>query len=72
MVDDAKTDPNTSCSIKQIIEEGDKVVAYSYITKKNMKIAVFHMFRFANGKIVEMWDIGQEILNDSPNENGLF
>lgn len=37
-----------------------------------MEIAVVHMFRFENGKILEMWDVGQVMEKDSPNENGMF
>lgn len=34
--------------------------------------AVVHIFRFQDNKIVELWDIGQPIPEDSPNENGMF
>ena len=36
------------------------------------RIAVVHIFKFSNGRIVELWDLGQEIAKDSPNENGPF
>jgi len=35
-------------------------------------VAVVHIFRFENGKVVELWDLGQQMIKDSPNENGLF
>lgn len=66
------SEPNIDFKIHQLIEEGDKVVTYSQVIKSEMQIAVFHMFRFENGKIVEMWDVGQMIELDCPNENGLF
>jgi predicted SnoaL-like aldol condensation-catalyzing enzyme len=60
--------------IKSAMQEGDKVVTYSHL-KMNpdaMEIAVFHMFKFEQGKIIEMWDVGQQISKDSPNEHGMF
>ncbi len=35
-------------------------------------IAVVHLFRFQAGKIVEMWDCGQQLPADSPNTDGAF
>jgi predicted SnoaL-like aldol condensation-catalyzing enzyme len=72
MEEASKTSPNKSFTIKQVIEEGDRVFTYSQVVKENMEIAVVHMFRFINGKIAELWDVGQPISKDSPNENGLF
>ena len=37
-----------------------------------VRAAVVHFFRFEKGRIAEMWDVGQEIPSDSPNENGMF
>ena len=34
--------------------------------------AVVHLFHFHNGLIVEFWDVGQSIPENSPNENGVF
>jgi len=50
------------------------VATYSRVQHKPAKpgIAVVHIFRFENSKIVELWDVGQEIPQDSPNENGMF
>jgi predicted SnoaL-like aldol condensation-catalyzing enzyme len=31
-----------------------------------------HIFRFRGDKIVELWDLGQEVPESSPNENGMF
>jgi predicted SnoaL-like aldol condensation-catalyzing enzyme len=33
---------------------------------------VIHIFRFEEDRIVELWDVGQEIPEDSPNDNGMF
>lgn len=67
-----KTSPNKSIDIKNVYLDGDTVVTYSHVIKEDMEIAVVHIFRFASDKIVELWDLGQIIEKDSPNENGLF
>lgn len=72
MIEADKSQPNKSFSIKQVFETGDRVALYSHVVKEEMEIAVVHMLRFENGKISEMWDVGQMIEKDSPNENGLF
>jgi len=35
-------------------------------------IAVIHLFRFENGKIAELWDVGQAVEPGSPNSDGAF
>lgn len=37
-----------------------------------MHFAVVHIVRIAGGKIVGLWDLGQEIPKDSPNALGMF
>jgi len=34
--------------------------------------AVVHVFRFEGDRIAELWDVGQEVPADSPNQNGMF
>lgn len=72
MMEADKVAPNKSLSIKQVFESKDRVALYSHVVKDAMEIAVVHIFRFENGKIPEMWDVGQVIGKDSPNENGMF
>lgn len=67
--------PNRSIEIKRVITEGDLVVTHSLVTRQNPRdprIAVVHIFRFEKDYIAELWDLGQPILADSPNQNGLF
>lgn len=66
--------PNKVFDVKQTIEEGDMVMVYSHLKQndEDLGAAVVHMFRFQEGKIVEMWDVGQPVPEDSPNENGMF
>ena len=72
MEEASKSSPNKKFEVKQVVEEADKVITYSHVIKNDMEIAVVHIFRFENDKIVELWDVGQQIAADSPNENGLF
>lgn len=67
-----QTSPNIMVEIKYSYEDGDTVITHSLVVKKDMEIAVVHIFRFSKDKIIELWDLGQIILKDSPNENGLF
>ena len=64
--------PNKSIEIKHSYTDGDTVITHSHVIKNDMDIAVIHVFRFQGDKIVELWDLGQVIQKDSPNEHGLF
>ena len=64
--------PNKLIEIKHSYIDGDTVITNSLVVKEDMDIAVIHIFRILNEEIVELWDIGQPISKDSPNENGLF
>ena len=66
--------PNKSFNVQFALEEGDKVAVYSQVqtVADGPDIAVVHMFRFEGDKIVEMWDVGLHVPEDSPNENGMF
>lgn len=72
MVDAHNTSPNKRIEIKQCFLDGENVIAHSLVSKVEMDIAVVHIFRFENNKIVELWDLGQIIDRNSPNQNGLF
>jgi predicted SnoaL-like aldol condensation-catalyzing enzyme len=72
MEDAHQTSPNKSVEIKYCYMDGNTVITHSLVVKQNMEIAVVHIFRFSGDKIVELWDLGQPIEKNSPNENGLF
>jgi predicted SnoaL-like aldol condensation-catalyzing enzyme len=75
MEQSSRESPNAAIEVKQIYEDGATVITHSRVTRADPAapaIAVVHIFRFKDDKIVELWDIGQPILPDSPNENGLF
>ena len=66
--------PASTFTIKRIVAEGDMVVIHSHVTHTvdDIGMSVVHMFRFDAGLIAELWDIGQVILPDCPNHDGLF
>jgi predicted SnoaL-like aldol condensation-catalyzing enzyme len=74
MEENAEQNPNKIFEVKRTIEEGDTVAVHSHVKQNPEDIGgvVVHIFRFEEEKIVEMWDIGQAIPQDSPNENGVF
>ncbi len=75
MEEASKTHPNQSIEIKRVYEDGDTVITHSLVSRQDPaapKIAVVHIFRFEHDRIAELWDVGQPISKDSPNENGMF
>lgn len=71
----SKESPNKSIEIKKAYEDGNTVITLSEVLRQDRNkpaIAVVHIFRFENDRVVELWDLGQEIAKDSPNENGAF
>ena len=74
MADNLRQNPQKQLDIKQSIEEGDRVAVMSHVTFKpgDHGYSLIHLFRFENGKIAELWDVAQEIPQDSPNANGAF
>ncbi len=74
MEQSAASEPNKSFTVKQVIDSGDRVAVFSHLQRAqaNQEYAVVHILRFEGSKIVEMWDIGQEIPKNSPNALGMF
>ncbi len=66
--------PNKKLEVKFVYEDGDRVITHSHVKMKPDEpgITVFHVFRFKSGKVVELWDVGQVLEKNSPNENGPF
>ena len=74
MEESAAKEPNKSFEVRQVIDGGDKVAVLSHLKRAeaNLEYAVVHIARIVDGKIAELWDLGQEIPKDSPNELGMF
>lgn len=74
MEQSAKQEPHKSFTVKQVIESGDRVAVLSRLRRVDAgrEYAVVHILRFEGSKIVEFWDVAQEIPKDSPNTLGMF
>lgn len=70
----AATEPNKAFEPKQVVDGGDRIAVLSRVARPGAgaEIAVVHILRFEGGKIVEMWDVGQPVPEDSPNALGMF
>jgi predicted SnoaL-like aldol condensation-catalyzing enzyme len=69
------TSPNKLIDVKRVFEDGNFVLTMSHVVRGNPSdpdVAVVHVFRFEGDKVVELWDFGQLLSKDSPNENGAF
>jgi predicted SnoaL-like aldol condensation-catalyzing enzyme len=74
MDDNARQNPDKVLDIQHALEDGDLVAVHSHVRHfaGDRGAAVVHIFRFQGEKIVELWDLGQEVPETSPNENGMF
>jgi predicted SnoaL-like aldol condensation-catalyzing enzyme len=70
----ADKNPNKVLEVKHAFEDGNTVITHSHVKQSpdDAGAAVVHIFRFENGRVVELWDLGQPIVKDSPNEHGAF
>jgi predicted SnoaL-like aldol condensation-catalyzing enzyme len=74
MEQNARQNPNKVLEVKRAIADGEFVVVHLHVRQKpeDPGAALAHIFRFENGKIVELWDIGQPVPEKSPNQHGMF
>jgi predicted SnoaL-like aldol condensation-catalyzing enzyme len=75
MQEASKTTPNKAIEVKRVYEDGDTVITHSLVTREDAEapgIAVVHIFRFEGDRVVELWDLGQPIVKNSPNGFGMF
>jgi len=73
MEENAKKFPDKTYETLRVLEDGDLVAIHGKVTlSPDSRWSVIHVFRFENGKIIEEWEASQEVLEDSPNKNGIF
>jgi len=74
MKENEKEFPNKKLIVKNVLGDDDLVAVHSHLILKphEMEMTVVHLFRIKNAKIVEMWDCGQAIPKNCPNEDGVF
>ncbi len=66
--------PSLRFDFKRFIAEGDMVVVHSHLVRQpgDRGMAVVDLFRLENGKIVEHWDVLQEVPEHPANGNTMF
>ena len=66
--------PNSKSEIKRVIAEGDLVMLHVHSVREpgQRGRAIVDIFRVENGKIVEHWDVVQDIPEKAANQNTMF
>lgn len=66
--------PDFRFEFKRFIAEGDLVAVHSHLIRKagDRGQAVMDMFRLENGKVVEHWDVLQDVPEKAENTNTMF
>ena len=74
MEENARQNPNKVLDVKRAVAEGEFVAVRSHVRQNSDDRggAVVHIFRFENGRVVELWDLGQPIPEESPNQYGML
>ena len=62
------------CEIKRVFADGDYVIlhVHNVPTPGSRGNAIIDIFRLENGKVVEHWDVRQEIPEQAANSNTMF
>jgi len=66
--------PNSKSEIKKVFAEGDFVILHVHAVREpgTRGRAIVDIFRLEQGKIVEHWDVAQDIPEKMPHNNGMF
>ena len=66
--------PNAKSEIKRVFAEGDYVILHVHSVREpgTRGRAIVDIFRLENGKIVEHWDVVQDVPEKAANSNGMF
>jgi predicted SnoaL-like aldol condensation-catalyzing enzyme len=66
--------PSSHSEIKRVFVDGDYVILHVHAVRVpgTRGLAVVDIFRLESGKIVEHWDVHEEILEKAANANGMF
>jgi len=66
--------PQSHSEIKKVFADGDHVILHVHAVREpgTRGRAIVDIFRLENGKIVEHWDVAQDIPEKIPHGNGMF
>lgn len=74
MQENAVQFPRKAIDVKHVLVDGDLVAVHAHVRLNpgDSGIATIHLFRFEGDRIVELWDVGQAVPEQSQNNNGMF
>ncbi|WMN12219.1 nuclear transport factor 2 family protein [Marivirga salinae] len=74
MKEDAKANPEKELKILRSLEDEDLVAVHSYVKQypDDNGFVLVHFFKFSEDRIIELWDLGQKIPDQSINEIGML
>ncbi len=66
--------PNSRSEIKRVFADGEYVIVHVHSIREpgSRGRAIIDIFKLENGKIVEHWDVAQDIPEKAANPNGMF
>lgn len=66
--------PSSKSEIKRVFAEGDYVILHVHAVREpgTRGRAIIDIFRLENGRIVEHWDVAQDVPEKAANANGMF
>jgi predicted SnoaL-like aldol condensation-catalyzing enzyme len=66
--------PQSHSDIKRVFAEGDYVILHVHAVREpgTRGRAIIDIFKLENGKIVEHWDVAQDVPEKAANANGMF
>ena len=66
--------PEFRMNIKRVLGENDLAVVHSHAVAfpGHAGKAVIDIFRIRDGKVVEHWDVAQDVPTEAANDNGMF
>jgi predicted SnoaL-like aldol condensation-catalyzing enzyme len=66
--------PGSRSEIKRVFADGDYVIMHVHAIREpgTRGRAIIDIFKLENGKIVEHWDVAQDIPEKAANSNGMF
>jgi predicted SnoaL-like aldol condensation-catalyzing enzyme len=74
MDENARQNPDKKLTVLRTIADEPLVAVHSHVVHRPGEAgsALVHIFRIEDGRIRELWDIGQDVPEDSPNHHGMF
>ena len=66
--------PNSRSEIKRVFADGDYVILHVHAVREpgTRGRAIIDIFKLENGKIVEHWDVAQDVPEKAANSNSMF